>query len=309
MPCYHPLNAYKSIQAKPNGKYHICFKPKHLHLFTGIQLPCGQCVGCRLDRSYQWAIRCMHETSLHEQNSFITLTYDDKHLPSDGSVNVVHFQNFMKKLRTELWPLKIRFFHCGEYGEEKRRPHYHAIIFGYDFPDRTFRKKLPSGEIDYDSEQLKKIWKKGRVSVGNVTMQSCAYVARYIMKKVNGDDAEDHYAIVDKHTGEITGQLNPEYVTMSRRPGIGKKWYDKFKQEVFPADEVIVKKGDKNIATKPPKYYDGLYQEENPVYHAHLKKQRKKQALERKADNTPERLLVRETIKLKNLKQLKRELC
>jgi hypothetical protein len=296
MACFHPLSAYRSTEKRTNGKSEIVFKtPARSHLYTSIMLPCGQCTGCRLERSRQWAIRCNHEASLHEENTFLTLTYDEEHLPPDGSINVEHFQKFMKRYRKHIAPKKIRFFHCGEYGEKLLRPHYHAIIFGHDFPDKEYHKKSRSGEIIYISNTLDNLWKKGHCYIGTVTFESSAYVARYILKKVNGDQKQEHYEAIDEVTGEVY-QKHPEYTTMSRRPGIGKKWYDKFKQDVYPSDEVIIKKGKKNIAIPPPKYYDGLYEQENPVYHAHMKKTREQRAKDNAENNTPERLAVRETI-------------
>ena len=128
MACFKPLKGYRS----PSGK--ITFDRKNS---TGqlAEAPCGQCLGCRLDYAQEWAIRCMHEAEMQDNNSFITLTYDDQNLPRHGSLDKTHFQKFMKRMREHLSPLKIRFYHCGEYGEKYTRPHYHSLIFGYDFPD------------------------------------------------------------------------------------------------------------------------------------------------------------------------------
>ena len=144
MTCYAPLHGYYSQERNPKtGKRSVVFSRNSGYDDRRVSVPCGQCIGCRLERSRQWAVRCVHESSLHRFSSFITLTYNDEHLPSDRSLNVEHFQRFMKRLRKHLEPLKIRFFHCGEYGDKFRRPHYHAIVFGYDFPDRIpFQKKV-----------------------------------------------------------------------------------------------------------------------------------------------------------------------
>ena len=160
-----------------------------------LELPCGQCRGCRLERSRQWAMRCLHESSLHDQNSFITLTYDDAHLPEGGTLVYSDFQKFLKRLRKRVG-VPIRFYMGAEYGEKFKRPHYHACIFGFDFPDRIYFKKTSSGEKIYTSKILESLWPYGHSSVGNVTFESAAYIARYCVQKVTGDKATEHYRVV-----------------------------------------------------------------------------------------------------------------
>ena len=221
MACFHPIDAWR------NAKRGITFDHSKAVGF-GLKLPCGQCVGCRLERSRQWAMRCVHEASLYDDNCFITLTYDAEHLPADGSLNKKHFQDFMKRLRSRFVERRIRFYHCGEYGVQYRRPHYHALLFNFDFVDKRLFKEV-NGHRLYTSDDLALCWKLGFSSVGAVTFESAAYVARYIMKKVTGDPAEDHYRGVNSETGELT-RLLPEYTTMSRRPGIAREWYERFSQ-------------------------------------------------------------------------------
>lgn len=264
MPCYKPLRAYRSEQ--PRGDKHAVVFSFSAG-FQPIDLPCGRCIGCRLERSRQWAVRIMHEASLHERNCFITLTYDDEHLPSDHSLNVVHFQKFMKRFRKSVCG-NVRFFHCGEYGEKFHRPHYHACVFGHDFPDR-FPFSGTSGSPLFVSESLSRLWKFGFSTVGDLTFESAAYCARYVTKKVTGEMASAHYERVSALTGEIFTVV-PEYTTMSRRPGIGRGWYDRYGPEVFPLDRVVVR----GHACKPPRYYDNLYEIENPVGFAEIKKKR-----------------------------------
>ena len=152
MTCFHPLQAYK-LGNKPNGKASIVFKyPIGVDLVEELKVPCGRCIGCRLERSRQWAIRCLHESKSHEDNCFITLTYDDEHLPRDRSLDVKVFQDFIKRMRKKVG--KFRYFHCGEYGEKEFRPHFHACIFGYDFPDKKFLKRTKTGSNLYRSDSL-----------------------------------------------------------------------------------------------------------------------------------------------------------
>ena len=201
MPCYHPLKGYKSKERNKSGKRSIVFNIKEGLYDQHVTVPCGQCIGCRLERSRQWAIRCSHEAQMHEKNCFITLTFSDEHLPEDRSVDVRHFQLFMKRLRKRYGD-GIRFFHCGEYGDHFGRPHYHACIFNHDFEDKKIWKQSGSGEIIYRSASLEELWPYGYSSVGEVTFESAAYVARYITKKVTGDPAQEHYEYIDPKSGK-----------------------------------------------------------------------------------------------------------
>ena len=220
-------------------------------------------------------MRCLHEASLHDRNCFITLTFDDNNLPDDKSLDVRHFQLFMKKLRKKFGN-GIRYYHCGEYGEMFRRPHYHACLFGFDFKDKYFWKYSSSGDGKsiplYRSSDLERLWTFGYSSIGDVTFESAAYVARYIMKKINGDMAFDHY--IDKETGAM---LKPEYTTMSRRPGIAFNWFKKFSSDVYPHDFTYIR--DRKV--RPPKYYDRCYELVYPSDFKKIKQKRHEDALVR----------------------------
>lgn len=290
MPCYSPLKGYWAKTRNESGKRSIVFTAREGFIDKPVDIPCGQCIGCRLERSRQWAMRCMHESQLHTQSCFITLTYNPENLPRDGSLSKRHFQLFIKKLRHHLKGRKIRYFHCGEYGESLGRPHYHACLFGYDPSDKELLTENQGIRL-YSSPSLEKIWGKGFVTIGDVTFESAAYVARYITKKITGDKAESHYQ-----------GRQPEYVTMSRRPGIGKKWFEKYQTDVYPKDFITVR--EKKV--KAPKYYDKLYEHIDPSAFEQIKIERKRKCKENELDNTPERLHVKETVKKLNLKQLKR---
>ncbi len=246
---------------------------------------------------------------MYEDNSFITLTYDDENLPWDHSLNKQHFQKFMKKLRKKYEGTNIRYYHCGEYGQATpqndfiARPHYHAIIFNKDFNDKKIWK-TDYGNYLYISDTLDNIWGKGFTTIGDVTFQSAAYCARYIMKKVNGARKEDHYKRTDYTTGEVI-DLVPEYTTMSRRPGVGHGWLEKYKEDVF-RDDFIVSTG--GLIINPPKYYDSIYESENPLGLEKIKQIRKEKLSKHKRDLTPERLKTREICKLAQIKQLSRTL-
>lgn len=269
-----------------------------------MHVPCGQCIGCRLDHSRQWALRCLHEAKEHESNCFLTLTYDDDHLPLDHSLNKTHFQSFMKHLRHAVSPTKIRFFHCGEYGEKLSRPHYHALIFGYDFPDKVLLKQGKNPL--YTSPELSKIWKRGFSTIGEVTFDSAAYVARYATKKINGKGKTDHYWYDDRETGE-TFPLQQEYITMSRNPGIGDNWYEKYKADVFPSDMVVTLRDGKSYINSAPRYYAEKYKEEDPEAYKQLKHRREIHALIHGEDQTPERLDARRICTERKQNQNKRQ--
>lgn len=314
MPCYSPLRAYVEHGKKTdNGKKSIVFKKPKLYK-EEINLPCGQCMGCRLLRSSIWAVRCMHEASLHDDNCFITLTYDDEHLPDDYSLRKHHFQDFLKRLRKDIYPIKIRYFMCGEYGEESWRPHYHAILFGYDFPDKIRVQNKETENPYYLSSQLTKLWPKGNHLIADCTYETAAYVARYCTKKITGEKADYHYhrTIIDwnEFTGEIHHysevDLVPEYSTMSKRPAIGKEWYDKFKQDCYPSD-YLIQDGRK---VPVPKYYDKLFEAENEEEFRVQKIRRDikfiKYSEKYKEETHLLRLRVKEDIKLKNTENLKR---
>lgn len=241
----------------------------------------------------------MHEKQLHVHSWFLTLTYSDENLPVGNSLNPRDVTLFLKRLR-KLSAGRIKYFYCGEYGDTTERPHYHMILYGRDFPDRKIIKRREKGDL-YDSEELKKIWKLGNVWIGAVTPQSCAYTARYIMKKVTGEKAKEHYETVILATGEII-QRYPEFIRMSLKSAIAKEWYDKFHNDVHHRDVVVVagKEG------KPPRYYDKLLEKGSSEALQRVKATRIRKAKERAHDNTPERLKARKaciTAKLTNLKR------
>lgn len=253
MGCFRPLKGYRSAQKTATGKRSIVFNARLGLVDFPVDLPCGQCIGCRLERSRQWAMRCVHEASLYDRNCFITLTYRDEDLPPGGTLVVKDFQDFMKRLRKRFGE-GIRFFHCGEYGEKFARPHYHACLFNFDFEDKKLWKEVRGNKL-FTSEALEELWPFGFSTIGEVTFESAAYVARYITKKITGSEASAHYSTVNEATGEVS-ERKPEYTTMSRRPGIAKGWFDRFSSDVYPSDQVVLR----GKVMKPPKYYDRLFE-------------------------------------------------
>lgn len=234
----------------------------------------------------------------HELSVFLTLTYNKESIPKDGSLDKRHFQLFMKRLRKQHVG-KIKFFHCGEYGDELGRPHYHAILFGISFADKRFHSTTRRGDTLWTSKLLDSIWGLGHCYIGTVTNESAGYVARYCLKKVNGERAYDHYLRFNRDTGEVI-HLQPEYITCSK--GIGLQWYETYGEQTHARDAVVIK-GKKSPV---PKYYDRKLDEVDPGRLEKIKEDRKTRALEDKANNTPSRLRVREEIKKAQMGTLKR---
>jgi len=324
VPCYFPVNCAQSktenvISKEGKRSRQLIFgmrvpegSPASVN-YEATQVPCGRCIGCRLEKSRQDAIRCVHEASLYEDNCFITLTYSDDFVPKNGSLVKEHFQLFMKRLREyvsrssdpildpkfeppaspEVGQAKrVRFLACGEYGDNLGRPHYHALIFNYDFPDRSFFC-VQNGFNLYRSTILESLWPFGFSLVGDVSFESAAYVCRYVLKKVTGENSEYFY------DGRI-----PEFSLRSLKPGIGAPWLERYKSSVYPDDCVTIRGG---MRCKPPRYYDKKLEIDNPALLCMLKSKRKERAKASK-HNTPERLGVRRRVKQAQLSTLKRRL-
>lgn len=224
MACYWPVSAYRD---RDSGSVSIGYHPGAEG--DRFEVPCYTCIGCRSDRARAWSIRITHEAQLHRSNWFVTLDYAPESLRS-WSLEYSDFQKFCKRLRKRIG--RFRFFCAGEYGSQYMRPHFHAILFGADIPDVS---RLWNGE--YRSEALELTWGKGHVHVGEVTAQSAAYVAGYTVDKVYRDPSA-YEDLVDPHTGEVTCRV-PEFVRMSRRPGIGAEWYEKYGRDLFPHDFAV----------------------------------------------------------------------
>lgn len=285
MSCYRPLTAYRQEDGE------VVFRETGRTVAT-LQLPCGQCVGCRVRRAEEWSIRVMHEAQMHEHCSFVTLTYDDEHLPPYGGLRYSDVQKFLKRLRVRRAE-PVRYFLCGEYGEQTKRPHYHVGLFGEDF----HRDRVPLRQAgDYQvwrSDALEKLWPLGRSEIGSLTRQSAGYIARYVLGKLNGEAGEREYRRFDAETGEVV-YVDPPFCRMSLRPGIGATWFRKFGREVFPRDGVVAD----GRVRRVPRFYDREFDKINVDNDAlsEVKYQRYLDALQYVDDNTRERLAVREIV-------------
>lgn len=305
--CFHLLPAYRTTSGE------VVFSERG-DIDASLWLPCGNCCGCRLERSRQWMIRVVHEAQMHSENAFVTLTYAPEKLPKGGSLHYPDFQRFMKYLRKHCRevdesrgvdpPRRVRFHMCGEYGESFARPHYHAAIFGEGFlTDRYFWRTSESGARCYRSATLERLWTLGNAELGDVTPESAGYIARYVLKKINGDAAQEHYKRVDPETGEVS-VVAPEFSHMSLKPGVGATWFDRFHADVFPHDRVVVQ----GKVGKPPRFYDLRYKRLARQAFESLKDERSTAAGLKHSENSPERLAVREQVQSARLRFYKRQI-
>jgi len=245
----------------------------------------------------------VHEASLHEHNCFVTLTYDNEHLPKDGSLVYRHFQLFMKRLRRRVRQ-PVRFYMCGEYGETNSRPHYHACLFGFDFADKVPLRYIGASLLSR-SALLSELWPYGFSSVGTVTFESASYTARYVLKKVNGDRSAGHYAALGPVDSDgVVSPLLSEFTHMSLKPGIGAGWLDKFASDVYPEGKVV----SRGRLANSPRYYDRRHAAVAPDVIEELSFQRELEGRSRFADNTDARLAVRREVALGRIRSLRRSL-
>lgn len=343
MACYHPNLASYSLSSdgkKENVKF-IGSREKFSSLTDSqlrfnygnnlLEIPCGQCIGCRLEYSRQWATRCMLEASQYEFNYFVTLTYDDESLyrnclrksftvdSATGeliddlesiSLNPDNLTKFMKDLRRHFeytyGETGIRFFACGEYGSKRGRPHFHILLFNCNLRDLKFFGTR-NGQTYFESNDIYKVWKNGLAIVGEVTFDSAAYVSRYIMKKQTGKN---------KSFYDEQGIL-PEFTRMSRMPGIAREYYDKHKDKIYTLDSLVISSGyGKVLEIKPPKYYDRIFDIDNPEILNIIKEERLNVSKDREFNrrlqtsvkNRSEYLSLCEDKKLTQLKRLPRSI-
>lgn len=315
MTCYHPIKAYRPLSKSDGGRL-VFDATKALNPDVAIPIPCNKCIGCRLDRSRDTAVRAYHESTLYNRNCFLTLSYHDDHLPEDFSVDPQVHRLFFKRLRKHAGARKLRYLGCGEYGDKNDRPHYHYLVFNFDFTDKVFIKKTEQGHRIYKSEILEKLWPYGHAWIGDVTFDSAAYVGRYVMKKQSADNVEYYTRIHPLSNTAVV--VKPEFQCQSTKPGLGRDWFDKFKDDAFPSDFVTV--GGRKMPV--PKYYLKLLQqkeETQPIpenlkyfqaqkFHLSSRVKRKRIASADRENTTPARLRVREIIKADKAKTLTRNL-
>lgn len=307
---------------------HLDWKNAPEHEFKGahwkaLKVPCAGCLDCRLKHSRENAIRCVHEASLHKNNCFVTLTYKQESLPSNNTFNFSHPKNFIKKLRNKIcisqqckgnrfnWSTlkdeytcrgfcsKIKTFGCAEYGDKGGRPHYHLLIFGYDFEDKTKWKMSKNPRMKcmrFRSRILESLWPYGFSESGTVTMQSAGYVARYVVKK-------------NKKKREIEKELSrfhEKAICFSQ--GIGLEWLKKFHSDVYTTDLLSYKNRKGTYSKmKPPKYYDRKADQLGLIDFQEIKLAREAYSLEHNDSATKQRSLDAQYILKTKQKQLVRQ--
>lgn len=256
MSCYGPVAAWYAQRLNPSGKRSLVFNPREGFLDKPVEIPCGKCVGCKADQALAWSIRAYHESTLYEQNCFITLTYADEHLPADRQINKRDVQLFFKRLRKALGDVRIRYLACGEYGDQTRRPHYHAILFNVDFRDA---RSIAINHSMYTHPVLEKAWGKGQVVIAPVTMSSICYTCGYVLKKLDSPD--------------------DSFVLMSRRPGIGKHWMETQIDDLKRLGKVVIEGREYVI---PSRYFAWAEEELS-----HVKEKQRKYAIEKSQKDDP----------------------
>lgn len=276
MPCFRPLDCWLPADG---GQVQFSEKKDHRQ----IAIPCGQCIGCRIQRQQVWAFRCLAEASLHEHNWFATLTYSPDHLPAHGGLRHRDWQLFAKRVRRQCGP--FRYLMCGEYGEQTLRPHYHALLFGLSLPDIS-RVGVRRGYPIFRSEKLSSLWKLGLVELGTVTAQSARYCATYVLKDSGSPETLDAY------TGELM-QLPKAYGRMSLKPGIGDAWARRYHPEVITHGACLANERRFPI----PKRFKQIMEGIDPIRFEELIQTAIAKA-QASPDNTGDRLAVRERVAL-----------
>lgn len=297
MACYRPLKALQDVRS---GEVRLVESLRSVvaELARGdkpLELPCGRCIGCKLERARAWSIRIGHEAQLYDSNLFVTLDYAPEHL-SSWSLCYRDFQLFMKRFRKVVDGASpgpdgdhpIRFFVAGEYGSEFKRPHWHAVLFNTALEDAELYRNGT-----FRSAILEKAWGKGNCVIGRLTAASAAYVAGYTLAKHYGKSAVDHYEdLVNPLTGEVSSR-RAEFARMSNRPGIGARWYERFGRDLFPHDFAV----QDGKQYKVPRYYLKRLEAADPARADLVRRARKERArLVDPAESTPERRAVREEV-------------
>lgn len=270
MSCHSPIDAWRSREVNSSGKRALVFNPLEGYKDLHLTIPCGKCLGCLLERSRNWAMRCMHEICTNDESCFVTLTYSERYLPKSG-VQVVDFQKFMKRLRYRYDRKRFKFLAVGEYGADFGRAHYHCLLFGLDFPDKV-RWAVRNGNQSFRSPVLEDLWPFGNSEIAEANFDSAAYVTRYLTKDyVKGIGQKGV-----REWREAVG-INPEFCVMSRggrkkgSHGLGYDWYRDFHEELVKTDSVVVK----GKEMSPPRYYDKLLSEDYPELAEDIKRRRR----------------------------------
>lgn len=245
MQCIRPLQAGQNIEGR------IIFRSKeNIPGLVPFEFECRKCLPCRLNIAREKAIRCVHEAQTHEDNIFLTLTYNDESLSSPW-LQYEDFQLFMKRLRWSYPERKITYMVTGEYGDKEKRPHWHAIVFNFKPEDEKYHYTSDRGDKVFTSQKVTELWQKGHIEYGSVTMDSAGYVARYAAKKLtHGKDHEHKY--------------HPIHKTSSKR-AIGRSWIEKHYKHTFENGFIVLD----GVRMKIPRYYLDWAKKHKPEMYRH----------------------------------------
>lgn len=284
MPCYAPLTAYQPAEGGAVSFHEVKDS-------RPVQLPCGGCIGCRITKQRAWTVRLLCENQMHRDSMFLTLTYDNDNMPADCGLHYRDVQLFNKRLRKH--GISFRFFVCGEYGERTLRPHYHMCLFGWRPDDAVKSNSVFSQHDIYKSDTLSRLWGKGFADFGEITPQSAAYTASYVLKKWNGPDEKGLYERVNTLTGEVV-EVEREFARMSLKPGIGYNWLLKYHPEVFDSGHDQIRMGDGFMPV--PRYFKRVYESLDSLSSEDFTNRCAEFCSRNAWNNTPSRLAVRELV-------------
>jgi len=296
--CFYPVTAYRSRAGRSEkGGWPIVFNVADGYCDLPVQIPCGKCIGCRLDKTAQWAMRIMCEADMHEKNCYLTLTYEEDSLNEKSSLQKKDVQGFWKRLRNDLSVLygnspdykSVRYFSAGEYGDLRKRPHYHAALFGEDFSSDRIPWQQGVKDILYRSPTLEKAWGKGICTIQELNHESALYIAKYVVKRLSGE-----------RESEYEGK-QPEFALMSRRPGLAADWLKKYMNDVKGVDGVVIKNGK---IVRPGRFFDSKIEAVDPKHMLKVKAERRKK-IDPEQD-TYRRLEAREKLKKHQIKWKRR---
>lgn len=258
MACYHPLDGYRL----ESGGVRIGFEPEGSREL--LRIPCGRCLGCRMDYASSWALRLQHEAACWDESIFVTLTYDDECLPWHRGLVISDLQRFLKRFRKEIpgdqeapdGRSPVRFFAAGEYGSTTDRPHWHVALFN---------ARLPGWRGQSESDALSRLWPAGMHTVSRFSSGRAGYLAGYCVKKVRGRvERERRYGAVNPVTGEWF-ERRPEFAVMSRRPGIGRYWFDRYRCDLERG--FVIEAG--GVKRRLPRFYKSKLMEDDAFAEAH----------------------------------------
>lgn len=258
--CTSELTAF----VNPDGGRPIFGYEGHKLGLTELKLPCGKCPECQKDYYTQWATRGSRELQRWPISLFITLTYDDDHLPEDRSLNKKHVQDFIKRVKKHAQSTKenpVRQIYCGEYGTQTSRPHYHVILFNFDLEDKKPFRRTDQGDTIYHSQVLRNLWPFGNSEFGIAKPGAIAYLFKYILKKKTRKEKKNPLELL---IGDTTYEVEHEFIEASRNPGIG----------AHMRQSNSIKKGYlsvNGVRTKLPKYYQNFLQTHDPDTYEKLK--------------------------------------